>query len=146
MSPNRSRKGKIKGEKGHSSRGSISSKPFSSRDGIDSSQSSSNSTPHRSFAAGKSDVPSQSSTLDRFDIAEYDMTRDLNTFSRRFRATASVMYESALTEAASLGHAGNKVSDESPSRKLSSREHTSPKGKINSGSRDSVLGELGDFF
>lgn len=65
------------------------------------------------------------------------------------------MYESALTEAASLGHAGSgtdsptRRDNESPmpdapahTRRAASAPHTGSKD----GGKESVLGELGDFF
>lgn len=81
---------------------------------------------HRGSMSSKEDVPIQSSPLDRF------------------RATASVMYESALTEAAALGHAGVA---ESPSSGIIDGKPTSPAPRQQgSNGRPSALEELGDFF
>lgn len=97
------------------------------RDGLDGSGSSKMSMSHRGSLVSREDVPAQPSPLDRF------------------RATTSVMYESALTEAAALGHAGNGLDSvmgsdgkpTSPSPRLSTKDGNG---------RSSALDELGDFF
>ena len=83
-----------------------------------------------SMLSGKDDAPAITSTLDRF------------------RATASVMYESALTEAAALGHSATSGAAARNTNSPLNASGSSAKSTAtaNGTKAESVIGELGDFF